>query len=196
MPAVADPKSDDDAPDLLRGPALGADGRVERFDRMEPPVPIVSSPRPDAPLELAPVPPPAMQQRLDRYRAELASRDDRRRAAALKFVITLVVLACVAAVAFVVFKPKIDLSKTDGVGESSLLDQLSVGERPPMIISSVPTGAKVIIEGETVGETPWAGDNRWTASKVKIRLQAAGYKPWDGEFDGDRPVTLDVKLKR
>lgn len=196
MPTVPDPKSDDDSPDLLRGPALASDGRVERFDRVEPAVPTASSPTPDAPLELAPIPPPPVQQRVDRYRAELSTRADRKRSAALKFVITLVVLAIVGAVGLVIIKPRLELPAIDGVRDPTFVEQLNVGERAPMIISSVPTGAKVIIDGETVGETPWAGDNRWTASKVKIRLQVAGYKPWDGEFDGDRPVTLDIKLKR
>lgn len=193
MPGVTDPKSDDDAPDLLRGPALGADGRMERFDR----VVEAAAPRPppDEPIELAPVAPPAVQQRVERYRDELETRAQRSRSSAAKFALALVVLAIAGAVALLVLKPKLELPSADGVREPTLIDQLNVGERSPMIISSVPTGAKVIIAGETVGETPWAGDNRWRG-KTKLRIFAPGYKPWDGEFDGDRPVTLDVTLKR
>ncbi|MBL8917032.1 MAG: PEGA domain-containing protein [Archangium sp.] len=193
---MTDPKSDDDAPEMLSGPSLGADGRVDnrlqRFDKVEPAVPIVSQPRT---IELAPIPPPPIQARVDRYRDELKTRDQRARSGALKFVIALLVLAVGGAAVLLVVKPKITLPSPDGVQEPTLLDQLNVGERSPMIISSVPTGAKVIIGGETVGETPWAGDNRWNG-KTKLRIYAEGYKPWDGEFDGDRPVTLDIKLKR
>jgi hypothetical protein len=195
MPTVADPKSDDDGPELLSGPSMGADGRLERFQRMEAPVPIVSSPRPDEPIELADVGPKKPEERIENFRDLPRTRAERSRSGALKVVIALLVLAVVAGVALVVIKPRLDLPTPDGVRDPTLLDQLNVGERSPIIISSVPTGAKVIIAGETVGETPWAADNRWVG-RVKVRLQAPGYKPWDGEFDGDRPVTLDVKLKR
>lgn len=202
MPTVTDPKSkppgresDDDAPELLSGPSMGADGRMERFARMEAPVPIQQSSRPE-PIELSPIPPPPVQQRLERYRNELTTRAERSRSNAAKFVIALVVLAVAGTIGVVVVKPQLSLpAASDGVNEPSLLDQLNVGERSPMIISSEPSGAKVIIAGEPVGETPWAGDNRWHG-KTKLRIYVPGYKPWDGEFDGDAPVTLDVKLKR
>lgn len=195
MPTVTDPKSDDDAPELLSGPSLGADGRMERFDKVEPAVPVASQARSQKPLELEPVAPPPIQARVDRYRDELDTRAQRSRSAALKFVIALLVIAIGGAAVLIVVKPKLTLPSPDGVREPSIIDQLNVGERSPMIISSTPTGAKVIISGETVGETPWAGDNRWIG-KTKLRIYVDGYKPWDGEFDGDRPVTLDIKLKR
>jgi hypothetical protein len=61
------------------------------------------------------------------------------------------------------------------------------------MIDSTPAGAKLTIDGVIIGETPWAGDNRWNG-EVRVVLQARGYKAWEGVLSGGQPVTLNVTL--
>jgi len=66
----------------------------------------------------------------------------------------------------------------------------------PMVVMSAPSGAKLIIDGTTVGETPWAGDNNWHGAGVPYELSADGFVTLKGTFEGDRELTLNVTLKR
>lgn len=212
---MTDPNEDDDA--LFKGPSLNAEGRLEgRFGAMEQPValnthpgvpPVAGStaaqaalqPPPPAPpakpaLELARTEAPKYEARIERFREENAARTTASRSRALKVVISVLLVGIAAMVAFAVIKPKLPAIKT-GVNPSTVLEQLQ-GERPPMLVNSTPPGAKLYVGAELIGETPWAGDNRWAGEKVPYRLEAPGYRTFNGTFEGDAPVTLDVTLKK
>ena len=80
--------------------------------------------------------------------------------------------------------------------ESSLLDELiAEGEAQPIIVSSTPTGATVFIGGKAMGQTPWAGENRWQG-QTPLKLQFPGYKTWQGTLKGGQPQTFDITLKK
>ncbi|MFO0597119.1 MAG: PEGA domain-containing protein [Myxococcaceae bacterium] len=212
---MTDPNEDDDA--LFKGPSLNAEGRLEgRFGAMENPVPLNTHPGvppvagstaaqaafqpPPAPAappppEIAARKPPAYEARIERFRAENEARTSSGRAAALRIVIGLLLLGIALAVSFAVLRPKLPGAKTAGVTSPNVL-QLLQGERPPMLINSTPSGAKLYVGQELVGETPWAGDNRWAGEKVPFRIEAKGYQPYTGTFQGDATVTLEVTLKR
>lgn len=188
--AVSEP---DEKDELFGGPSLSADGRLEqRMGAVE----AASSAEPFAPppepeLELAERGPKATRapEILDFRPAP------RRMGGAAKAMIALVALGVVLLVAFIVFKPTLDAPTRDGVSAPTVLDQLNLGERHPVMIDSTPGGAKLTIDGVVVGETPWAGDNRWTG-EVRVVVQARGYKPWEGVLSGGQPVTLNVTLAK
>lgn len=185
-----------DPDEILKGPAaLSAEGRLEqRMAKMEPAGAPSAPERPDEPLELADRPPPAIQQRVERYRADLRARSSR--PWALKLVIAILVLGVGGLAALLHFKPKLEWPTVEGVRHATLLDQLGAGgEHQPIIISSTPTGATIVIGGKTVGETPWAGENTWTGETTLV-LQLSGYRPWEGKLKGGQPQTLDIRLKR
>ncbi|MDP1825743.1 MAG: PEGA domain-containing protein [Archangium sp.] len=190
---MTDPKEQDD---IREGPAaLGADGRLEqRLERVEQAGVPAPSPAPEANLHLAARAPKAIEQRVENYRAELRARNAR--PWALKLVIGALVAGLGGLGALLYFKPKLDLQSLDGVREANLLDELTAGgEREPIIISSTPTGATIIIGGKTVGETPWAGENVWRGETTLV-LKLAGYQPWQGKLRGGKPATLDIRLKK
>lgn len=195
MGGVTEKDPDDE---IFKGPAtLGSDGRLEqRLERVEaagagPDVPRLAS---DEELELAPKAPRAIEARVETYRTELHARA--RRPWAIWLVIAALALGVAALGALLHFKPKLDLESLDGVRESTLLDALTAGgESPPIIVSSTPTGATILIGGKAVGETPWAGENRWRGETL-IVLKLAGYQPWEGKLKGGQPLTLDIRLKK
>ena len=180
---------DDDDPAFLSGPTLGADGKLEgRFAAVEPPPP----PVPTGELELEVVAPKRIEPRVEHFRD--APADPRRRRALAVFVVGLVVIGAVAG--FVVFvRPQLTRLTPDGVTEPALIDQLHVGAPEPLIISSTPTGARLTINGEYVGDTPWAGDNRWSGT-VKVTLEVPGYQRWETTLPGGAAKTIDAKLAR
>lgn len=194
MARVTDPNSNDD--DLFKGPTLDASGRLERFDKVEKPVPLPLAPatKDDAPLELAERGPRKYEPRVEQFRQLPPSKTDRRRRTALIAVVLLLLLGVGGFAAFALFRPRLgDLP--DGVTESSFFRQLNSGEPIPIIITSTPSGAKLTIGTTVVGETPWAGENVWQG-KTRVRLQAPGYKTWEGQLEGHKPVTLDIELKK
>lgn len=66
-----------------------------------------------------------------------------------------------------------------------------------LMVNSEPSGARVFIGRELVGETPWAGDNRWRGfDQVPVRLELKGHRTWEGTINGNEPSSLDVKLKK
>ncbi len=138
--------------------------------------------------------PKLVEARVEKFREEAAARSARPWAAML--VIGALLLGVISLGAFLTFKPKLELPPFDGVRESTLLDGLTgAGEAAPIIISSTPTGATIIIGGKTVGETPWAGENRWTG-ETQVTLKLPGYKAWEGKLKGGTPQTLDINLKK
>jgi len=187
MPPVTDEKDGDQ---ILQGPAaLSADGRLEqRFGHVEPQG---GPPREEEKLELAEVAPPVIEPRIERFRD---APPNRTRSWAIKLVIGALLTGIAALGALIVFKPNLHVPLPDGVRESGLLDQLGT-DRPPLLISSEPTGATILIGGKKVGETPWAGENLW-AGDTAVVLQLTGFRRWEGQIKGGQPATLDIRLKK
>lgn len=174
------------------------DSLEQRMSKVEPAG--ASPPRPGPPeekLELADRSPRAVQQRVAIYQEQLRARSAHPWARTL--VIFALVLGVAGLAALLYFKPKFHLPTSDGVREATLLDQLGSGsgegERQPILISSTPEGATIIIGGKTMGETPWAGENLWKG-ETSLVLQLPGYARWEGKLKGGQPQTLDIRLKR
>lgn len=172
---------------LFDGPSLNADGRLEqRIGAVEPvqfaPAPVGTpeleldrKPRgPIVEMQPAPVPPPPS------------------RARGAKYVIGFLVLGAVTLGAFLVFRPRIPVP--EGISDSDFVRGINAANGQ-LVISSTPSGAKIIINETERGQTPWAIDNHWNGT-VKVRLEARGYKPWEGTFQGGQDQTLDVQLKK
>ena len=189
--------TDKDPDEIFKGPAtLGSDGRLEqRLERLEAAGGSQAPrPAPDEKLELAPSAPRSIEARVENYRAELQARS--RRPWAMKLVIAALMLGVIGLGALLSFKPKLDLATLDGAREATMLDELTAGgEQPPLIVSSTPTGATILIGGKAVGETPWAGENKWRG-ETPIVLTLGGYQPWKGKLKGGQPLTLDIRLKK
>lgn len=187
---MSDPNERDE---LSRGPSLSPDGRLEgRIERVEPPPALTSLA--EAPLELETRAPKAIEARVERYREDLRARNAK--GGALKLVVGLVALALIGLAALLRFQPDLRRELPDGVRESTLLEGLlRAPDAPPVIISSTPPGADIHIGGKIVGQTPWAGENRWTG-ETKVVLQLAGYRKWEGKLNGGKAETLDVRLKQ
>lgn len=190
MRGVSDPK--EPAPDELdHAGALGTDGQLEaRFAGVEPP-----SPQPtEEKLELSEQNPKAVHQRVEQHRDDLRARVAR--PWALKLALGVMVLGLIGLGALLVFKPKLESPAFDGVRETTLLDELMAGgEAAPLIISSTPEGAHISIGGEPVGQTPWAGENRWHR-ETAVTLKLPGFRAWTGKLRGGAPQTLDIKLEK
>lgn len=173
--------------ELFDGPSLNADGRLEqRLGALEPvqfAPPPVGTPELDldrkpAPIieEMEPAPPPPPPSR----------------ASGVKYVLGFLVLGAVALAAFMIFRPRIPLP--EGVSDSDFMRGMAAANGQ-LIINSTPSGAHVFINDTDRGQTPWAIDNHWNGT-VKVRLEARGYKPWEGTFQGGQDQTLDVQLKK
>lgn len=188
-----DQKKDGD--ELMQGgPSLDASGRLEgRFNNVE--ARPAEPPPQEERFELEARPRAPVEARMQTYRAELAARGER--PWALKLMLGAMLVGVLALGAFLHFKPKLELPEMpDGVRPSGILDELTAGaEAAPVIISSTPTGATITIGGKTVGQTPWAGENRW-AGQPAVTLKLPGYKTWEGKLEGGEPQTLDITLRK
>ncbi len=200
MQPVTDQNDQKDGDELFGGPSLDANGRLEgRLNNVElnnvalPPAPAQEE-RPE--LEARHVAP--VEERIENFRPNVPLPADQKRSGAMKFVLGAMLLGVLALGGFLYFKPHLELPRnvSDGVHPSGFLDELTAGtDAPPIIISSTPTGATITIGTKEVGQTPWAGENRWvgqTAVTIKLR----GYKTWEGKLEGGEPQTLDITLKR
>jgi hypothetical protein len=185
----------EDGDEMMQGPSIDANGRLEgRFNNVEAPMPAPAPPPREERLDLEARPRAPVEERMQTYRAELQKRSDR--PWALKLMLGAMLLGVISLGAFVYFKPKLDLPTIpDGVRPSGIVDQLTSTEAAPIIISSTPTGATITIGGKNVGETPWAGENRWVG-QTAVTLKLPGYKTWEGKLEGGEPKTLDITLKK
>lgn len=179
---MSEPNDDD----LFKGPTLDADGKLEnRFAKVESPAPAT-----DEPLELAERAPKVVEERVEQFREVPRQR----RSGALMVVVGALVLGLAALAGFMVFKPSLPVP--DGVHEVPLLRELlGPRELPPLIISSEPSGATISVDGTVLGQTPWAGENRWVG-EPKVVLQLNGFRAWEGKLTGGKAQTLDVRLKK
>jgi hypothetical protein len=62
-----------------------------------------------------------------------------------------------------------------------------------VLLETTPSGARVVVNGEPVGQTPWAGQ---TDRALKVILLRDGYEPKTLEFDAGAEWTGVVKLQR
>lgn len=150
--------------------------------------------RDDEVIELTDRAPKVVEERIETFRDEPAP--PAAPAWPLKLVVALGAVGAIALVALMVFKPKLETPPSIGVQVTSALNEAIAGEAaPPLIISSVPTGATVFINGNELGQTPWAGDNRWVGEPDLV-IKLPGYRSWEGKLKGGAPQTLDIKLKK
>ncbi|MGQ0505461.1 MAG: PEGA domain-containing protein, partial [Myxococcaceae bacterium] len=65
-----------------------------------------------------------------------------------------------------------------------------------MRIVSEPWGASILIDGKSIGTTPFFTENIWPPRDIPIRLILRGYRPWTGKFTGAKEEKLKVSLTR
>jgi len=184
---------------------LAADGSLHPLD--VPPRPVVLQ-KEDAPIRLeatAPVEPPprslarepqpraSMQQRFDRLEVEplavtvepLAVPAPTATASGRPLALKLVLGACALGVAglVIVGVPKLVGSRTPASAQGTLF------------IESAPSGANVTVNGEPVGQTPWAGNNP-PGGLTTITLSRSGYSDSTVRLDAGTDWTGMVKLAR
>lgn len=173
--------------ELFDGPSLNADGRLEkRLEALEP-VPFAPAPAGAPELELDRKPPPVVVEMEPEPAPAPPSRSS-----GVKYVIGFLVLGALAFAAFLFFRPRIPVP--DGISDSDFVRGMTAANGQ-LLISSTPSGARIFIDDTERGQTPWAVDNHWRGA-VKVRLEARGYKTWEGIFQGGQDQTLDVQLKK
>ena len=70
-------------------------------------------------------------------------------------------------------------------------------ELATLTIDSTPSGARVFVDGQELGETPLARENDFAAgAEVTVRLVKSGYQPWTGTFVGGRTAQVEATLQR
>lgn len=184
---------DDDEPFQHDGPALSADGEVAGPRPAAPPeAPAAAPPACEAPLELAEVPRAPREEYVEPapYR-EVAPAAARGRGRALRWV----ALAAVLLVGGGFLALRLYARTGGGVHPSGPLGELLAEQHGALLIDSQPPGATIRIGRETVGVTPWAGDNRFPAG-AKVELTLAGHKPWFGVLRGAPEQTIHASLEK
>lgn len=64
-----------------------------------------------------------------------------------------------------------------------------------LVIDSVPSGARVFIEGKEVGTTPYVAPNTFPPeTSVPARITYPGAEDWTGTFPGGVPATFTAEL--
>lgn len=176
----------DDEPFVHDGPALSHDGTVE--GRPSPaPAPSAPPPAASAPLELAEVQRAAPEGFVDApvYRAISPPARGGRAA-------PWVVLAGVLLVAGGFAALRLYAQPADAAGA---VDDLLARPHGTLLIDSQPPGATIRIGGETVGETPWAGDGRFPAGAT-VELTLAGHQPFSTTLKGAAEETIHATLRK
>ncbi len=67
---------------------------------------------------------------------------------------------------------------------------------PLLVIESTPSGAEIWLDGEWLGNTPFAGDNRAAAGAHELRLRLKGYRDAVLAIEGGASSRLNVALRR
>lgn len=68
--------------------------------------------------------------------------------------------------------------------------------RPILHIESTPSGALVLVGSNEVGRTPYLAANDYPEGLYGVHLRLAGYRSYDAEFRGGRPVILHAAMQR
>lgn len=109
----------------------------------------------------------------------------KKRGAGLIAVLVLIVLAGGTAAAFMLF-PTL---------QRKLPFDLPAMSARSLLITSSPGGAAVLIEGQSVGVTPYAADNRWKG-RPKVELRLEGYETFRDTFEGGKEQSLAATLRK
>jgi serine/threonine-protein kinase len=67
---------------------------------------------------------------------------------------------------------------------------------PLLSIESEPSGAKIQIGTQVVGETPLFIENLYPRREIEVKLSMKGYYAWTGRFAGGQPATVRATLRR
>ena len=71
-----------------------------------------------------------------------------------------------------------------------------VSAMPILSIESEPSGAKIQIGSQVLGETPLFIENAYPKTQIEVRLSLKGYQPWTGKFAGGEAAELKATLRR
>ncbi len=63
-------------------------------------------------------------------------------------------------------------------------------------IDSEPPGAAIVIDGSTIGTTPFFTENLYPKREIPFQLVVRGYRPWKGSFSGGREAKVHAVLDR
>ena len=97
-------------------------------------------------------------------------------------------LAVGAAGAAVVYRAPLEQKTRALVGQSS-------PSQAVLLVTSDPSGAKVVVDGQPVGETPLAIANRW-GGQVELRIERAGFRTYRTRLEGGKQTEIFARLKR
>jgi PEGA domain-containing protein len=180
---------------LLTDPAY--EPTVVSTSRLEP---VVAPPNPG--VELAERAPPPMESDFRPPAPEKAIRFHSPDVNWGRWVPRLLVLGALAAAVWAVTSGNISLPKLPMLGNPKSAPEEKQAEKrvgtpaPTLLVLSEPSGATVLIGGAEVGVTPWAGDNVWPRTPLRVEVRKAGYKPWQGVTVGGTQATLEANLRR
>lgn len=177
---MSNPKSPDgpedgaEPPELMGGPTLGPDGKLERTPaphadspdvrEEEPPLELEERPpRPDTPITSAP---------------SFGSPAPKRSGGMW---LLLLLLGATLAAAWLLVRG-VRFGANDGA--------------PIVLIDSEPSGAGVRVDGRQMGDTPIVFQNRYPNRPIPLELRRRGYKPWRGTFPGGEEVKRTIKLEK
>lgn len=170
---------------------LSSDGTLEgRLSRLEPVSPTAFAPPTDEAIELAEVAPPPVQ------RLPVSPVAPSRKRSPVKIVLIAfglgLGLLVVALVRGVVSPPP--PAGPDEMRETNVVESLIAPKLGRAIIMSEPAGATIVFNGQVVGTTPWAGDNRFGTKPLELKLP--GYKPWKGALPDSADAKISAQLTR
>jgi eukaryotic-like serine/threonine-protein kinase len=82
------------------------------------------------------------------------------------------------------------------ISERLPLARHRVKATPILSIESEPSGAKIQIGSEVLGQTPLFIENIYPKTQIEVKLSLKGYQPWTGKFAGGQAAELKATLRR
>ena len=177
----------DEQPTTIDGPELTVDGKLTGPLRAVPEqTPAEALPK-DEPLELKPQPGPLPYAEPAPYRDVGIPKNPW----PMRLVFGLLGAGTIALVALVMTG-----RAEKAAANRSVKDDAEAASAAPRVvmIDSQPSGASVIIAGQTVGTTPWAADNVYSGN-VKFELALPRYQRATGTFVGKKDAKVNIALK-